>query len=426
MPGSLLFRFFKMLWIGFCCLLIVPGYSAEMRFDHDWASLGDSGADHPPFSVGYLQGRVNLLLSRPAGVVELLSIPASRQAPVTVARFSAEEIPLATCSGDLLDAPGGNMLLCGPTLRRIVLGDDQSITELPALTAGMSGADRYFKRFGVRHMRDGRALVAAVGSRRIVIWERREGDADFHITHSARVPWDGMAAEPLAPSVAELPDTLHVLFSARVPSSDQSIALFNSRFLHLARRKTDSTWRVLDIERIPRTPNNILSEAVLARGDGRLYLGYVIDSSMYVQSANDGLSWSKPQRLYSCAPKNLQAFSGRKAALFWIDDCFQKHEWWARLPFSSLVPKGRSNWLNNDVMTRLLSLDGRGEQADRITRELSYTDRIAVVPMDASGFFILRSGRKKVGYQLDSYNYTNEYFFRWGNLSDPSVGRIVN
>ncbi len=426
---SLFFRFTLLLeagLFGLCGFLISPGYGAEMQFHSDWVSLGDSGSEYAPFSVGYLGGRLHLLLSRPGGVIEHLSLSASRPTPVSVARFSSETLPLASCSRGLLEASHGVMLLCGPALRRILLQDDGSIHELSALTIGMPVAKRYFKRFAVRHLSDGRVLVAAVDSWRIAIWERDARTEDFNLAYSMRVPWGGRAVEWLDPSIVESSGSLHMLFAARVPSSDQSISLFKSRFLHLFRKKTDSTWRAKAVDHIPDTPNNILSEARFATGGRRLYLVYVLDSSLYIQSAAERSNWSRPVKSGACTPNHLQVFSGRAAALFWVDDCFQEHEWWVRLPFSTLIPKGRGNWLNNDVMTLVLGAAVAGGKPVRVTSELSFTDQMAVVALDASTFFVLRSGRKKVGYQLDSYNYSNEYFFRWGNMSIQGADYQLN
>lgn len=153
------------------------------------------------------------------------------------------------------------------------------------------------------------------------------------------------------------------------------------------------------------------------------------ETLLFMTRSPDGSSWSpaveiSPERqsIVSAnrSPDSVSTVACDRGRLVWIDALFRKTDrrWWNPLggvPWSDDDP----DWVNNDILT--LPLSDLAESADkarvkldrgvaRLTEPLSYA-RVVRARASGSRFFVLWSGRRKVGKRLDTFGQRPELFY---------------
>lgn len=110
-------------------------------------------------------------------------------------------------------------------------------------------------------------------------------------------------------------------------------------------------------------------------------------------------------------PKIMEAVGGEAPRVFWVDSRFHGEEWWGKIPFHQLFrPSDTPNWRNNDLfMFDLQSRSPDEANERRLTQPLSYTTSIrAIIQGDRA--YVIRVGRRKVGYTIDQFGHKPEVF----------------
>jgi len=395
------------------CLLCVSSTS----FPASWNSLG-SLPDAKPFAgIGAAPGGAVIAVQRGSSL-DLMQLSEGK---TTLTRsLPLPHMRLDLCSRRSIGIAAEQVYFCAPRFTRLIFDiANGNVRQLPArvqlnkIAADLSAANAP----------DGTTLVATTDVLALSLWRANHPAAAFTLAAEfdlLRVRSDGTL---LAPSVTYWDDAFHVLVPTRASAGNSASA---SRLHYLSSPDEGHTWQHTTIDNIAVTANQMLSEATIIGSASGLWAAYVLDSALYVQRLENGQGcWSSPHKVGSCHVSHLQGVqAGPRAVLLWVGDCNREVESWAKLPFADIwSPDRRRIWLNNDVYTLTLNPDtDRQSDPQRLTDHLSYTDSLVALGMP-QGLFVLRTGRRKVGYELDTFGAPAEAFWLWIAQSSIDAGR---
>ncbi len=318
---------------------------------------------------------------------------------------------LDLCNSTLMHVTHGHLIICPPYFERVMIeGDEQRSHSLPnVLVPGDA-----MSRVATQSSPQGTTVAASTYRDELSLWRTDEPTASF-----ARVAKKALlhrATGLLSPSVVWWNDAFHVLVPM-IAFPDPKSGHPQHRLDHLVSLDGGRTWHEMTIANAASTINDLLMESTLIGDENRLWAAYVLDSALYVQRLDKGQDvWSSPIKLNICGNvSHLQsARIGSRAVLLWASDCYQESESWSKWPLADIwSPDARRTWLNNDVF--LLPLEASAEQhiePTRLTEPLSYTDSLVSLGVDGGGY-VARTGRRKVGYELNSFGAPEEVFWLW-------------
>jgi hypothetical protein len=171
-----------------------------------------------------------------------------------------------------------------------------------------------------------------------------------------------------------------------------------------------------------------LGNIELLPAPGRLYAFYH-DTLLFMTHTTDGTNWSPAVEIgYEGRPASLAAYHsdsasaaavGNHGRLAWIDTRFRKTDR-GRNPLGGVPWSDDPDWKNNDVLSipvsDLLAPSASGAQVkaqsapERLTEQLSYANAVRV-RASKTRFFLLWSGRSKVGKQMDTFGRKPQLFY---------------
>ena len=171
-----------------------------------------------------------------------------------------------------------------------------------------------------------------------------------------------------------------------------------------------------------------LGSIELLPAPGRLYAFYH-DTLLFMTYTTDGTNWSPAVEIGYKGPQGTLATyhsdsvsvaaAGSQGRLAWVDTRFRKTDRDRNL-LGGVPWSDDPDWKNNDILSipvsDFLALTTSGAQVkaqsvpDRLTEQLSYANTVRV-RASKTRFFILWSGRSKVGKQMDTFGRKPRLFY---------------
>ena len=417
MPASFFGGIHPSGWMGMALLMISLSVSSAHK-GRGWISLGAANDDDPVAAMGRTDGGVVVLSQQTGG----LTLTTLADGETVRSVFLPQLPPIGHCDRNLLTWGDGFLLMCTPRLTRILLRGDQQ----PSLRVfpGLTGYEHFVTGLSFAVAPSGATLIAATDGRRVFLWYSDTPVGEFRIEGMFDLVDQGEEGLVLLPSVAYWSSGFNVLTTVRKRLRTPNGSAPYAYSVQLSwRAENDRQWRQTMIGNTRQTANNLVTENALIPCPSHIWAAYVVDSELYLQAwPRSRGRWSTPRRVATCGPHLLTGTSsGGRSVVAWVGNCNRRTQSWGTLPLSSLFsPDQRRSWLNNDVYALDLceGVSPTGSPV-RLTGDLSYTNGLSVM-LDTKGLHVLRTGRSKVGFELDSYGAREEIYYRWiDNWGNP-------
>lgn len=215
-----------------------------------------------------------------------------------------------------------------------------------------------------------------------------------------------------APAIAILGNTVHIVWSHYTEIARGNYSEANSSLLYMKSEDLGRSWYpARQIQNQSHNQDNgddmlypILHPDICAAGEV-IHVVYQTSVVEHLSSTNQGNTWNRMQPITQTPVRalELETLSPSEVHVLWVDERFQKREWWSHIPgYQAILWDADPMWANNDLFYSALSMNQIINDL-RLTRPLSFVEprRGSFAGLMAGdSIVVFWSGKERVGKSI--------------------------